>query len=61
MEGFIIELSLDINHLDEAIEDLERHEDISDPFIACQQDRLVHAKRVLIEVRDALKEYLADE
>lgn len=61
MEGFIMELSLDIGHLQEAIEDFERQEDLSEPFLACQYDRLVHVKNALIEVRDALKEYLADD
>ena len=28
MEGFILELSLEVGHLQRAIEDLERHEDI---------------------------------
>lgn len=62
MEGYILELSLDVGHLQEAIEDLSRNEDVvNDPFMACQYDRLIHAKDALIEVRDALKEYLADD
>lgn len=62
MEGFIIELSLEIGHLENAIEDFSRNEDVTnDPFMACQLDRLVHARDGLKEVKDALKEYLLDQ
>ena len=62
MEGFILELSLEVGHLQRAIEDLERHEDIyNDAFMACQYDRLIHAKDALIEVRDALKENIIND
>lgn len=61
MEGFIFRLSNDIGSLDEAIEDLNQHCDVAaDPFIACQCDRLVLAKELVVKVRDALKESLLD-
>ena len=61
MEGFIFQLSKDIGSLDEAIEDLNQHGDAAnDPFIACQCDRLVLAKDLVVKVRDALKESLLD-
>lgn len=62
MEGFILELSLDITQLDAAIEEFEQHEDIlNDVFLACQHDRMIHAKDALVEVRDALKQCLTDD
>lgn len=61
MEGFIFQLSKDIGSLDEAIEDLDKHCDVAnDPFIACQCDRLVLAKELVVKVRDALQEALLD-
>lgn len=62
MEGYVFRLSCEVGHLQEAIEDLSRNVDVvNDAFMACQYDRLIHAKDALIEVRDALREYLADD
>lgn len=61
MEGFIFQLSKEIGSLDEAIEGLNQQCDAAtDPFIACQCDRLVLAKELVVKVRDALKESLLD-
>lgn len=61
MEGYILELALELGHLDSALEEFDRHEDITnDAFLACQYDRLVHARSLIQEALDALKEYLED-